>query len=316
MTGEESPGGLRIAFAGTPEFAAIPLKAMIGHGYTPVLVLTQPDRPAGRGRALRASPVKQCAEEAGIRVLQPKSLRDGKVQKDIRSYRPDLLVVVAYGLILPPEVLRIPRYGCWNIHASLLPRWRGAAPIQRALEAGDTETGVCIMQMAEGLDTGPVFLCERTEITPDDTGGTLHDRLAEMGAAALLECLGMLASGDMPEPAGQDDRRATYAPKLDKKEAEIDWNAPAEEIERRIRAFNPWPVCWSEIQGERLRAWRAEATAQKHSFRPGTVVTAGPEGIVIAAGSGLVRLLEVQRAGGKRMTASEYLNAHPLKAGE
>jgi len=308
--------GLRIAFAGTPEFAAVPLQAMLDEGHAPLVVLTQPDRPAGRGRALQASPVKHCAERAGIPVLQPRSLRDASVLADLAAWKLDLLVVVAYGLILPPGVLRTPRYGCWNIHASLLPRWRGAAPIQRAIEAGDPTTGVCIMQMAEGLDTGPVYLCRETEIAPEDTAGTLHDRLADLGAAALLECLELLESGAMPEPVGQDERRATYAAKLDKAEARLAWSAPAAEIGRRIRAFNPWPVCWSEVQGERLRIWRAEAVEMKHSFRPGTVVAAGADGIVIAAADGLVRLLEVQRAGGRRMPAAEYLKAHPLRAGE
>lgn len=314
--GEGRPSGLRLAFAGTPDFAATPLKAMLDHGFSPLLVLTQPDRPAGRGRVLQASPVKQCALQKGIPVLQPESLRDPAVQSELGSLRLDLLVVVAYGLILPPEVLRIPRYGCWNIHASMLPRWRGAAPIQRAIEAGDTSSGVCIMQMAAGLDTGPVYLCSETEISPGETGGSLHNRLADMGAAALLECLGMLETGTMPEPVGQDDQHATYAAKLAKAEAKIDWNAPAVEIERRIRAFNPWPVCWAEIQGERLRVWRADVVGDSPGAPPGTVIASGAEGIEIAASGGRVRLLEVQRAGGKRMPAAEYLKAHPLRVGE
>jgi methionyl-tRNA formyltransferase len=307
---------LRIAFAGTPDFAELALATMIENGFAPVAVLTQPDRPAGRGRTLQGSPVKQCATRYDIRVLQPERLSGTEIQSELHSMKLDLMVVVAYGLILPQAVLSIPRYGCWNIHASLLPRWRGAAPIQRAIEAGDEKSGVCIMQMAAGLDTGPVFLCMETPVKPDETGGSLHDRLAEMGSVALLECLDRLEAGNMPEPVAQDERNASYASKLDKAEAGIDWQLPAIVIERRIRAFNPWPVCWCEIDGTRIRVWSAGAVSGTSTATPGTVVAAGPEGIDIASSDGLVRLLEVQRAGGKRMPVAQYLNAHRVRVGE
>jgi methionyl-tRNA formyltransferase len=306
---------LNIAFAGTPEFAVAPLEAMIGGGYAPVLVLTQPDRPAGRGRTLQASPVKQCAAGSGIPVVQAESLKGDEFQAELRSQQLDLMVVVAYGLILPPQVLTIPRYGCWNIHASLLPRWRGAAPIQRVIEAGDEMSGVSIMQMAAGLDTGPVYLRAETALDDRETGGSLHDRLATMGAAALLECLDRLAAGNMPGPVAQDNAQATYASKLDKAEARIDWQIPAAAIERRIRAFNPWPVCWCEIEGKRLRIWDALTVPADGSAAPGTIVAAGPEGIEVATSDGNILLLEVQRAGGKRMSAASFLNANPVQAG-
>ena len=313
MSRDDSEIPLRIAFAGTPEFAATPLASMIKGGFDPLVVLTQPDRPAGRGRSLQASPVKQCAHDAGIPVLQPERLSGEEIQSDLRAFKLDLVVVVAYGLILPEAVLKIPRYGCWNIHASLLPRWRGAAPIQRAIEAGDEKSGVCIMQMAAGLDTGPVYLCTETDLATDETGGSLHDRLADMGAVALLECLELLRDGNMPEPVAQDNEQSTYAPKLDKAEAQIDWQKPAVEIERRVRAFNPWPVCWCEIDGQRLRVWAARVVDVETSAAPGTIVAAGPGGIEVATSEAHLALLEVQRAGGKRMPVGQFLNAHPVK---
>jgi methionyl-tRNA formyltransferase len=306
---------LRLAFAGTPEFAVAPLKALIDHGDTPCVVLTQPDRPSGRGRKLTASPVKQAALEAGIEVWQPERLSGVEIQAQLNALELDLMVVVAYGLILPMAVLRIPRYGCWNIHASLLPRWRGAAPIQRAIEAGDEHSGVCIMQMAAGLDTGPVYLRVPTPLASDETGGSLHDRLAEMGADALVDCIDRLRAGDMPEPVAQDPDQATYARKLDKSEAQIDWQSPAIEIERRVRAFNPWPVCWCEIDGARLRVWSATAHDGNPGATPGTIISAGPQGIDVATPDGWVSLQTVQRAGGQRMPVSNYLNAHPVRTG-
>lgn len=282
---------------------------MLESGYRPCAVYTQPDRPAGRGRRLAASPVKRLAEAEGLPVHQPVTLRDpGEIER-LRQLEPDLMVVVAYGLILPPEVLGIPGFGCWNVHASLLPRWRGAAPIQRAIEAGDTETGVSIMQMDEGLDTGPVILRRKVTIASDETGGSLHDRLAEAGSEALIHCLSLLEAGKPPVPEPQSESGVSYAKKLDKGEAEINWNATAEVLERRIRAFDPWPVAWCRIRGERTRVWKAEVTGQRCIARPGDVLETGPEGISVATGEGVLRLLELQRPGGRRITAQDYLNA-------
>jgi methionyl-tRNA formyltransferase len=306
----------RILFAGTPQFSVPALEALIGSGHAPVMVLTQPDRPAGRGRRLAASPVKECAAAHGIAVSQPTSLKEDRVQRELADLHSDLMVVVAYGLILPQAVLDLPRHGCWNIHASLLPRWRGAAPIQRTIEAGDTETGVCIMRMEAGLDTGPVYRRVRIPITSDDTGGSLHDKLSSLGAEALMHCLGELLRGALPPPAPQDDELATYAHKLDKAEARVDWNEPAVLLERRIRAFNPWPVAWCEIRGERLRIWRARVLAESADMRPGGIQAASDDGIDIATGQGVLRLLEVQRPGGRRMPAAAYLRARPITVAE
>ena len=300
---------MRIVFAGTPEFAAIPLSGLIGKGHLPVAVYTQPDRPAGRGRQLTASPVKQLAFSSGIEVLQPASLRDPDEIDNLRSLQPDLMIVVAYGLILPKAILDIPQYGCWNIHASLLPRWRGAAPIQRAIEAGDDETGVCIMQMDEGLDTGPVLHRESIRIHQDETGGSLHDRLAQLGSDALGHCLDQLLTGTLPAAVSQSEASVSYAKKLNKAEAQIDWEDTAINLERRIRAFDPWPVAWCEISGERTRIWKAEVTGQQCIARPGDVLEQSPDGIFVATGNGVLRILELQRPGGKRIQASDYLNA-------
>lgn len=311
MSSQSDIPQLKLAFAGTPEFAATSLAAMIEAQFEPVIVMSQPDRPAGRGRSLQPSPVKQLAQSREVPVWQPASLRDDAVQSRLSELQLDLLVVVAYGLILPPAVLSIPRYGCWNVHASLLPRWRGAAPVQRCIEAGDSVSGVSIMQMAEGLDTGPVLLQESTPIGADETGGSLQDRLADMGAAALVHCLHRLEHGDVPMPRAQDDTLATYASKLDKAEAELDWSQAANVLARRVRAFNPWPVCWTVLGKERLRVWQACALQVRHGEAPGTILdSSGPEGIDIAAGEGILRLLEVQKAGGKSMPVSDFLNAN------
>ena len=309
------PNPLRIAFAGTPEFCLPVLDGMINGGFPPVVVLAQPDRPAGRGRGLQASAVKRFSIEHGLPVRQPENLSGEKICAELSEWDLDLMVVVAYGLILPTRVLNIPRHGCWNVHASLLPRWRGAAPIQRAIEAGDDRSGVCIMQMEAGLDTGPVFACRETVISACETGGSLHDRLAQMGAEVLLDCLEGLASGFLGSPLAQDDKLACYARKLEKSEARIDWTQAAEALERKIRAFNPWPVCWTELNGERLRIWKAEIPEITSNAAPGTVTATGPKGIDVATGLGVLRLQEVQRSGGIRMTAQQYLNAHPLPAG-
>ena len=306
---------MRIVFAGTPEFAVASLGAAARH-HEVVAVYTQPDRPAGRGRGLMPSPVKLDAIARGIPVFQPESLKTPEAQQQLRDLQPDLMVVVAYGLILPKAVLAIPTHGCWNVHASLLPRWRGAAPIQRAIEAGDAETGVCLMQMEAGLDTGPVLLSQHTPIAGTDTGGQLHDRLAEMGARVLSDGLGLLRAGLKPVPRAQPEAGVTYAHKLDKAEARLDWNEDAAALARRVRAFNPWPVAEAMLAGERVRIHGAVAIADGHGKAPGTVIGASRDGIDIACGEGALRLRVVQREGGKAITAADYLNARrDLKAG-
>ena len=305
------PQPLRIIFAGTPDFAVPSLEALIDAGLRPLGVWTQPDRPAGRGRRLTPSPVKECATRHGIDVHQPVSLRDPEARAVITGAAPDLMVVVAYGLLLPPEVLAIPRVGCWNVHASLLPRWRGAAPIQRAIEAGDDETGVSLMQMEAGLDTGPVMRRRATPITDCDTGGSLHDRLARLGAETLLEGVEALAAGRPFSSEPQDDTRATHAAKLTKAEAELDFSEPAERLARRIRAFDPWPVCWFERDGERLRVWSAHAVATTATAEPGTILPGDSASLEVATGDGTLRITEVQRPGGRRQPAEAYLRARP-----
>ena len=306
------PGGLRIIYAGTPEFAVPPLQRLIENRLSPVAVFTQPDRPAGRGRRLQASPVKQAALKDGLRVLQPESLRTPESHELLAELRPDLMIVVAYGLILPGPVLQIPSNGCWNIHASLLPRWRGAAPIQRTIEAGDRESGVCVMQMDEGLDTGPVIQRVRIPLDGSETGGSLHDTLAQEGAAALLDCVQRLAQGKAIVAEPQAREGVCYAHKLEKSEARIQWSDPCDVLERRVRAFNPWPVAWCMIGDVRTRIWRADCVDAEPDRAPGSVLSAGPEGIDIATGSGALRLLELQRPGKRRMSASDYLNARRL----
>lgn len=301
---------MRIVFAGTPEFAVPSLRAAATRAEV-VAVYTQPDRPAGRGRGLVASPVKQAAMEMGVEVRQPASFREPGAVEALRALQPDLVVVVAYGLILPQAVLDIPAEGCWNVHASLLPRWRGAAPIQRAIQAGDAETGVCLMQMERGLDTGPVLLEQRTAIAPDETGGQLHDRLAEMGAWVLADGLGLLRAGIAPVPKPQPAEGVTYAHKLDKAEARLDWARPATELANTVRAFNPWPVAEATLAGERVRIHQAVALDQEHAAGPGTVLAAGRDGIDIACGAGALRLQLVQRDGGRPLAAADYLNGRP-----
>jgi methionyl-tRNA formyltransferase len=306
------PENLRIVFAGTPDFAVPPLKSLIENDLKPVAVLTQPDRPAGRGRRLQGSPVKIAAEKAGIAVLQPATLKSPPEQESVASLEPDLIVVVAYGLILPREILECPKHGCWNIHASLLPRWRGAAPIQRAIEAGDGETGVCIMQMDEGLDTGPILGRAVCPIDRDETAGSLHDKLAELGARELIRCIRALQTGSPPQPRAQPEEGVCYARKLVKSEAKIDWQDQAEVIERRIRAFDPWPVAWCMINGERTRIWAAEVIDSDHKEPPGRVLAVKRKGFDVACGDGVVRLKELQRPGGRRISAQSYLNAARL----
>ena len=301
----------RIVYAGTPEFAVPALRRLLQTGAEIAGVYSQPDRPAGRGRKLTASPVKKVALEHDLPVVQPLSLREEDSQAALAALRPDLMVVAAYGLILPPEVLAIPTFGCWNLHASLLPRWRGAAPIQRAIEAGDERTGLCVMQMEAGLDTGPVLHRLETAIHADDTAGMVHDRLAELGADALAHCLEQAAQGRLAAPERQHEPDALYAPKLTKAEAALDWTEPAAVLERRVRAFNPWPVAWCELDGKRLRVWRASADNTAHEHAPGQILTGEPDRISIATSAGYLHLLEIQPEGRRRMLASDYLNARP-----
>jgi methionyl-tRNA formyltransferase len=315
---------MRVVFAGTPEFARVALERLHAAGFAVPLVLTQPDRPAGRGMKLQASPVKQFALAQGIEVAQPRSLRlDGKFPDDAATARQallaaqaDVMVVAAYGLILPQWVLDLPRLGCLNIHASLLPRWRGAAPIHRAIEAGDAETGVTIMQMDAGLDTGDMLLKESLPIATTDTTGSLHDRLADLGGRMIVEALELAACGGL-RPVPQSAEGVIYAAKIDKAESLIDWHRPAAEIERRARAFSPTPGLATELAGEAVKVWRVAATsAASHDVVPGQILSAAAEGIRVATGDGVITLLELQRAGGKRLPAREFLQGFVLTPGQ
>lgn len=302
----------RIIFAGSPEFSVKTLNALSAVSEI-VAVYTQPDRPAGRGRKPTPCPVKQAAQTLGLPVRQPPSLKkDRDAVAELAALRADLMVVVAYGLLLPQSVLDAPRLGCINVHASLLPRWRGAAPIQRAIAAGDSETGVTIMGMELGLDTGPMYLKKRLEIAADDTGGSLHDKLAPLGAQAMLEALpGILDASLEPEP--QDDTLSNYARKLSKDEAAIDWSRPAQQIERLVRAFNPWPVAQTRLDEAPLRIWEAGlGNADASTSPPGHVIATGKDGIQVATGEGSLRITRLQPPGKKAMTAHDYLNAHNL----
>jgi len=304
---------MRIVFAGTPEFAVPALEALVVAGHNVPAVLTQPDRPAGRGLAAAASAVKRAAAARGIPVLQPATLKTAAAQDELRALAPDALVVAAYGLILPQAVLDLPRLGAINIHASLLPRWRGAAPIQRALLAGDPETGISIMLMEAGLDTGPVLLSEAVPIRPEDTAGTLHDRLAMLGARLVVTALDGRVRGTLvatPQPVDG----VTYAVKLEKHEARIDWTRPALEIERQVRAFNPVPGATARLRDTEVKIW--QATPAVGAGEPGAVIAVGAPGIVVAAGTGALRLETLQRAGGKRLPAREFLRGFPLAVGE
>ena len=305
------PEPLKVIFAGTPDFAARALEALLTTDHRLVAVYTQPDRPAGRGRKVQFSPVKQLALDHGIEVRQPKTLKDAAAQQELADLDADLMVVVAYGLLLPQAVLDAPRLGCINIHASLLPRWRGAAPIQRAILAGDRETGVTIMQMEAGLDTGPMLTVLKTPIHEGETGGSLHDRLAELGAEALLASLPGLRDGSLgAEP--QDDALANYANKLDKQEARIDWRQSAEQIDRQVRAFNPWPVAQCLYGDKAMRIWSSECLAGGDNGSPGQVVETGKSFIDVATGEGVLRIIELQMPGKRAMSAGDFLNAHDL----
>lgn len=298
---------MRIVFAGTPDFAAIALKAILSAGHTVVGVYSQPDRPAGRGRKLMPSPVKQVALDADIPVFQPQSLKPEESQQELAALNPDVMIVAAYGLILPKAVLEIPSHGCLNIHASLLPRWRGAAPIQRAIAAGDAETGITIMQMDVGLDTGDMLLKTATPINPDDTGGSLHDRLADMGGDAIVEALAKLDQGTLTGEA-QNDSEACYAHKLSKEEGHISWQNSATDIERLIRAFNPWPGTFTDLGKQRIRLHQAQALEQGSDKAPGTVLRREREGIDIACGTGSLRVTKVQLPGTRALTVNDLIN--------
>jgi len=306
---------LRVAFAGTPAFAAVALRSLIDAGFAIPLVLTQPDRPAGRGLKLQASPVKQLAQQQGLAVVQPRGLKvEGKFAEDataaraaLEAVRPDAIVVAAYGLILPSWLLALPRLGCLNIHASLLPRWRGAAPIHRAIEAGDSQTGITIMQMDAGLDTGEILLTQSAPVLPDDTTATLHDRLADLGGRLIVQALEAAACGGLT-PRRQPQAGVTYAHKVDKAEALIDWQRPAAELERRIRAFDPQPGCGFPFEGQSLKVWRARVVSGVGGA-PGTSRIDGGS-LVVACGDGMaLELLEVQRPGGRRQPVGAFLAA-------
>lgn len=298
---------MRIVFAGTPDFAASHLQALLDAGsHEIVAVYTQPDRPAGRGQKLMPSPVKQLAVQHAIPVYQPQTLRDPTAQAELAALTPDLMVVVAYGLILPQVVLDTPRLGCINSHASLLPRWRGAAPIQRAVQAGDAESGVTVMQMEAGLDTGPMLLKVSTPISAEDTGGSLHDRLAQLGSAAVVEAVAKLAAGELKGEA-QDDALAIYAHKLNKDEARLDWSRPADELERLIRAFNPWPICHSTLSGEPLKVLAAQPG--EGSGAPGSILAADKNGLTVACGADALRLTRLQLPGGKALAFADLYNS-------
>ena len=302
---------MRIAFAGTPEFAAVALQALLDAGIDVALVLTQPDRPAGRGQKPVASPVKQLAVAHGIPVHQPERLKDPATHLPLIEANVDVMVVAAYGLILPQAVLDIPRQGCVNIHASLLPRWRGAAPIQRCLEAGDAETGVTIMRMEAGLDTGPMLLAYAIKIGPDETAATLHDKLALLGGRLIVLALRQF---DGLKQVAQPAEGVTYARKIDKAEAAIDWTQPAVDIERRLRAFDPFPGCTTQLADSTLKLWRA--TPAGGSGAAGEVLAVAPDGITVACGSGAIRLVELQKPGGRRLASADFLHGFAVTAGQ
>jgi methionyl-tRNA formyltransferase len=300
---------VKLIFAGTPEFAAQALAAILSAGHQVVLVLTQPDRPSGRGMAMHASPVKTLALAAGIEVFQPPTLKDAAAQERLRAVGADAMIVAAYGLILPAGVLALPRFGCINIHASLLPRWRGAAPIQRAILAGDRKTGVCIMQMEAGLDTGPVLLSAEEPINNDDTAGTLHDKLAALGAGLIVDALEKLPLAPCPQP----EAGVTYAAKIEKAEAALDWNLAASQLQRQVRAFNPFPGALTHLRGTPVKVWRAHS--ETGSGTPGEILSAGKNGIVVACADGALCLSELQKAGGKRLTAEQFLGGNSVTVG-
>jgi methionyl-tRNA formyltransferase len=305
---------LKIIFAGTPHFAEKALEALLQKQVEVVAVLTQPDRPSGRGMQLKPSPVKQLAEQNGLPVLQPVSLKNAEIQQQLSAYQADLMIVAAYGLILPQVVLQIPRLGCLNIHASLLPRWRGAAPIQRAILAGDTETGITIMQMDVGLDTGDMLLKKSCPIGQKDTADTLHDKLAELGADAISEALDLLEQGKL-NAVPQDNQLATYAAKLTKDEAQLDWTRAAAELERMVRGYNPFPGASSFINDTQIRIWQA-SLSEGMSGEPGEILAVDKNTLVVACGNGALSLEVMQRPNAKALPAAQFLQGFHLKAGD
>ena len=305
---------MRIIFAGTPEFAVPSFNRLIEKRFQVAAVYTQSDRPAGRGRGVRVGPVKLAAQRASVPIYQPASLKSEEEARQMESLRPDIVVVVAYGLILPDRILDLPPLGCLNVHASLLPRWRGAAPIARALEAGDHFTGVSLMKMDAGLDTGPVYATRKAPIEPEDDAGTIHDKLAVMGAELLTDSLPQIASNEMVAQP-QSEQGVNYAAKLSKAEAEIDWSRPAQVVANKVRAFCPWPVASARYGEHRIRVLQARALdGAVHSLTPGSVVAAGKDGIDVACGQGTIRLLRLQREGGKPLRADQFLNGFELDA--
>lgn len=300
---------MRIVFAGTPAFALPALTGLVdSDAWQPVAVFAQPDRGAGRGRKVRFGPVKQAAVDVGIEVLQPHTLKNADARAALADLRPDLIVTAAYGLILPPEVLAMPRHGCWNLHASLLPRWRGASPINQAILAGDEQTGITLMQMDAGLDTGPVILQRAVTIDDDETAGQLHDRLAVLAAEVLTDGLQKLAAGQLPQPVGQNESLATHAPLIDKADAELDWHRPAEELARMVRGYHPWPVATAEIDGRSWRIHRARPAAGHAA--PGTVVVEqGPDVVAVGCGQGVLEIEQLQAPGRKPVAARDWFNA-------
>lgn len=299
---------LAVAFAGTPSFAVPALDALAASHHRIAVVYTQPDRPAGRGQALAASPVKQRAQALGLPLEQPETLRDPEAPARLSSHSPDVMVVVAYGLLLPQAILDVPRLGCLNIHASLLPRWRGAAPVARAIEAGDAATGVCIMRMEAGLDTGPVMMRKETAIKPRESAGELESRLAMLGASLIVAALDELGEGRATF-APQDSAQATHARKLQKAEARIDWREPADAIERRVRALNPWPVAETKLEGLQLRIWQARVVAAANGPPPGTIVAAGPQGVVVMTGKDALAIERLQLPGRRAVGAADFANS-------